>query len=259
MIIFKAIKNSVPPQRIISLVPSITELLFYLGLEENIVGITKFCVHPREFVLTKTKIGGTKNININKIRSLKPDLIIANKEENVEKQINSLAKDFPIFLTDVNDLSSALIMIKNTGQITHKIKEATNLIDDINKKLSLLTLAPSKLNAAYLIWKDPYMSIGGDTYINEMLCHCGFKNIFATQKRYPVVTIDELKSKNCKLLLLSTEPYPFKQKHIDELKIELPDTTIILVDGEMFSWYGSRLLLAADYFQCLIQKVNAVQ
>ena len=259
MIILKAIKNSVSPQRIISLVPSITELLFYLGLEENIVGITKFCVHPREFVLTKTKIGGTKNINISKIRSLKPDLIIANKEENVEEQINFLTKDFPIFLTDVNDLSSALIMIKNIGQITHKIKEATNLIDDINKKLSLLTLVPSKLNAAYLIWKDPYMSIGGDTYINEMLCHCGFNNIFLNQKRYPAVTINELKSKNCKLLLLSTEPYPFKQKHIDELKIELPDTTIILVDGEMFSWYGSRLLFAADYFQCLIQKVYSVQ
>ena len=247
------------PKRIISLVPSITELLFYLGLEESIVGITKFCVRPKDLILTKTKIGGTKNININKIISLKPDLIIANKEENVEVQIKALAEDFTILLTDVNDLTGALNMINDIGQLTNKLHESTNLINTIKNIFGQITISTNKINTAYLIWKNPYMTVGGDTYINDMLNQCGLQNIFADKNRYPEIEIDELKSMKCKLLLLSTEPFPFKQQHIEELKIELPDTLIILVDGEMFSWYGSRLLFAADYFKVLMDNINLIK
>ena len=251
--------NTPPPKRIISLVPSITELLFYLDLEESIVGITKFCIRPKDLILTKTKIGGTKNINITKIKSLNPDLIIANKEENVEAQIKTLAEEFSILLTDVDDLAGALDMIKNIGQLTNRIAKSNNLINIIENTFGQILLPTNKINTAYLIWKNPYMTVGGDTYINDMLNHCGLQNIFSNKKRYPEVEIDEIKSLNCKLLLLSTEPYPFKQQHIEELKIELPNTLIILVDGEMFSWYGSRLLFSAKYFKDLMSSINFIK
>ena len=255
--ILQKINNTTPAKRIISLVPSITELLFYLGLEQSIVGITKFCVHPKHLLLNKTIIGGTKNLNINKIIALEPTLIIANKEENVEVQIKRLGEDFQILLTEVDDLDGALKMINDIGQLTNKTTASANLINDINKRFVQIILPEIKLRAAYLIWRNPYMTVGGNTYINSMLIHCGFQNITADKKRYPEISIQELKDLNCTLLLLSSEPYPFKQKHIDELKIELPDTLIILVDGEMFSWYGSRLLFAAVYFKELIEKLNA--
>ena len=251
--------NIPPPKRIVSLVPSITELLFYLDLEESIVGITKFCIRPKNQSLAKTKIGGTKNIDINKIKSLNPDLIIANKEENVEVQIKTLAEEFSILLTDVDDLAGALDMIKNIGQLTNRIAKSNNLINIIENTFRQILIPTNKINTAYLIWKNPYMTIGGDTYINDMLNHCGLHNIFSDKKRYPEVKIDEIKGLKCKLLLLSTEPFPFKQQHIEELKIELPNTLIILVDGEMFSWYGSRLLFAAKYFKDLASRINLIK
>ena len=115
----------------------------------------------------------------------------------------------------------------------------------------------SPLNTCYLIWRNPWMTIGGDTFIHDMLSRCGFQNIFGDHNRYPEVTIDTLRNKNCQLLLLSSEPYPFKENHIAELQQELPDTKIMLVDGEMFSWYGSRLLKAPDYFSGLLKQLQA--
>ena len=257
--ILSEIKNLHVPKRIVSLVPSQTELLYYLGLEESIVGITKFCVHPKELLLTKTIIGGTKNIHINKITALQPDLIIANKEENVKEQIDQLAQNFDVLLTDVNDLETALDMIKNIGQLTNKMEKSANLIHTIQYNFNQIPVLKTIINTAYLIWKKPYMTIGGDTFIHDMLTNCGLHNIFSDKKRYPEVSIDKLKYLNCQLLLLSTEPFPFKQQDIEELKLLLPTTIILLVDGEMFSWYGSRLLFAGGYFQCLIQKIYTVQ
>jgi len=238
------------PHRIISLVPSQTELLHCLGLEEETIGITKFCVHPKEWFHKKTRVGGTKTININLVHQLQPDLIIANKEENVKEQVEELARDHSVWLTDVNNLEEALQMIKDIGDLTGKEKEAAVLADEINTRFELLSRQTTnlKLQAAYLIWRDPYMTVGGDTFINDMMDKCGFINAFGSKERYPEINIAELKTQNCKLLLLSSEPYPFKQKHIDELSAQLPGCKIILADGEMFSWYGSRLLLAPGYF-----------
>ena len=257
--ILSEIKNHPVPKHIISLVPSLTELLYYLGLEKSIVGITKFCVHPKELLLTKTIIGGTKNIHINKITALQPDLIIANKEENVKEQINELAQNFDVLLTDVNDLETALDMIKNIGQLTNKVRQSDNLIQTIQYNFNQIPILKTTINTAYLIWKKPYMTIGGDTFIHNMLIHCDLHNIFADKKRYPEVSIDELRKLNCQLLLLSTEPFPFKQQDIEELKLLLPETIILLVDGEMFSWYGNRLLFSAQYFKDLLSTVGALK
>lgn len=245
------------PQRIISLVPSITELLFDLHLRNEVVGITKFCIHPAEWFTTKTRIGGTKNLRMDKIKSLAPDLILANKEENVKEQIEELEKDFPVWVSDVNNLQGALKMIEDIGIITGKNTEATFLKTHIEQGFQ--GIAKSMMaKVCYLIWKDPYMTVGGDTFINDMLQQAGFCNMYAAQKRYPTISMEELKSAGCPLLLLSSEPYPFAQKHINELQLLLPQTKILLVDGEMFSWYGSRLQYTPAYFLELQQQAAQV-
>ena len=261
MILSSPDQLSYKPSRIISLVPSQTALLHHLGLENETIAITKFCVHPEVWYRNKTRIGGTKAIDIEKINSLHPDLIIANKEENVKEQVEMLAENFPVWVTDVNDLADAYKMIHDIGILTSKKNEASELVDSIKIKFDVLSQTfniNDRIPVAYLIWKDPYMTIGGDTFISNMLQAAGFINIFRDQKRYPEITVSQLKNMNCKLVFLSSEPYPFQQKHIDELQRELPGIKIILVDGEMFSWYGSRLLEAPDYFRylkCMIYDV----
>lgn len=245
-----------PPKKIISLVPSLTELLSYFNLDNKVIGITKFCVHPQQWFTTKTRVGGTKNINISLIKNLQPDLIIANKEENVKEQIEELAKHFDVWLTDVNTLDDALMMIKDVGELTYKTTEAATLITGIKNNFSELKITHHNLQTCYLIWKDPYMTIGGDTYINDMMKHAGLQNIFENKLRYPEISLQQLQLSNCQLILLSSEPYPFKQKHVDEIQQMLPGKKIILVDGEMFSWYGSRLLKAPQYFKDLLKVIG---
>lgn len=251
------------PQRIISLVPSQTELLSDLGLDKEVVGITKFCVHPDEWFRSKKRVGGTKQLKMDIIHQLQPDLIIANKEENVKEQIEELStgpsgeKHYPVWVSDVNDLDDAHEMIEQIGSITNKAEQASEIILRIKENFARLPTPDSRLQTCYLIWQNPYMAAGGDTFIHSMMAAAGFKNIFGNKKRYPEVTIAELQTANCKLLLLSSEPFPFKQKHIDELQPLLPETKIMLVDGEMFSWYGSRLLQAPDYFNQLYNVVGS--
>ena len=246
------------PKRIISLVPSQTELLFDLGLEAETIGITKFCVHPPNWFKSKKKVGGTKTVSIDQIHQLQPDLIIANKEENVKEQIEQLGAHYPVWVSDVNNLSDALQMIAAIGTLTGKSVAADTLIININKAFDELPKMEKRLKTAYLIWRDPYMTIGGDTFINDMLITCGFENIYSDKSRYPEINMDALQIAHCQLLLLSSEPYPFKQKHIDELIKQMPGTKIILADGEFFSWYGSRMLQAPAYFTRLIAQIEGI-
>lgn len=257
MILLTPADLSSPPQRIVSLVPSLTELLYYLNVQDATIGITKFCVHPKQWQRTKIIIGGTKNIQLDKIKSINPDLIISNKEENVKEQIENLANHYPVWVTDVNNLDTALQMINDIGQLTNSAATANVLSNHIQNSFAKLFKTHLKLNTAYVIWRKPYMTVGGDTFIHAMLADCGLRNIFENEKRYPITSVDELKKRQCQLLLLSSEPYPFKQQHLNELQAELPDTIILLVNGEMFSWYGIRLLFAVDYFKELINKINA--
>jgi ABC-type Fe3+-hydroxamate transport system substrate-binding protein len=224
-----------------------------LGLENEVVAITKFCIHPHEWFRTKIHIGGTKRLNLQKIKELGPDLILANKEENNKKEIEELANDFPVWISDVNGLASAYYMIKQVGKIVGRSKKAEEVLVQMQscfEKYANNNTA-SKPRTAYLIWKDPYMTIGGDTFIHQMLEYAGFQNIFFDKTRYPEIKISDLITSQCQVLLLSSEPYPFRQKHIDELQSLLPDTRILLVDGELFSWYGSRMLQAPAYFNKL--------
>lgn len=237
---------------IISLVPSITETLFDFGLTtDEVIGRTKFCTHPSDLVKNVEVIGGTKNLNIEKIRSLKPDLIIANKEENEKLQVQELMKDFKVWVTEIETLEDNQKFISELGTILNKEK----LVKDFNQKIAavftdLKFSKPKKV--AYLIWKGPYMTVGSDTFINEVLEKLGFENLFKNRKRYPEVSVEELKEAD--LIFLSSEPFPFQQKHIDELQLELPNNEIMLVDGEAFSWFGTRLMNVGEYLKELSLK-----
>lgn len=245
--------------RIVSLVPSQTELLSYLGLEDEVIGITKFCIHPDKWFRNKTRVGGTKNINLKIISELSPDLIIANKEENVKEQIENLAGKYDIWITDVNNLTEAIKMINDIGKLTGSGEAASILALQIKREFDKLKLIISKSgrlkSAAYFIWKDPYMVAGSDTFINDMMQYCGLENRFSNLKRYPQITLEEIADKNCDLILLSSEPYPFKEKHKEEIQKQFPKIKIELVDGEMFSWYGNSLLESVDYFQTFLNKL----
>lgn len=240
-----------PPKRIISLVPSITELLYDLGLFEQLIGRTKFCVHPKKLLKAIPKVGGTKNVNIDRVIALEPDLIIANKEENDKNQIEQLSQHFPVWISDIANFTEAMEMIDALGTILGKKWRAQQIIKDSTHLLKELE-TEKKRKAAYLIWQKPYMTIGRDTYIHDMLHHVGYENIFGEQTRYPSFTLEELQARQPAIILLSSEPFPFKQKHIEELALIFPNTPIQLVDGEAFSWYGTRFLKTFDYLRHLI-------
>jgi ABC-type Fe3+-hydroxamate transport system substrate-binding protein len=241
-----------PASRIISLVPSLTELLHDLGLEEEVVGITKFCVHPTEWFRHKTRVGGTKDIRPDIIHKLQPDLIIANKEENQKQQVEELSRHYPVHVTNITCLSDALEMIRTVGALTGKSPQANALAEDILHRFAALTPARTDgPRTAYFIWRKPWMAAGGDTFIHDMLTQCGLVNIYQDIPRYPTLDLPDLAIRNCEVILLSSEPYPFKERHIEEIKQSLPSVTVRLVDGELFSWYGSRLKHSPAYFQQL--------
>jgi ABC-type Fe3+-hydroxamate transport system substrate-binding protein len=248
-----------PPKRIISIVPSQTELLFELGLTEEVIGITKFCVHPAAQFKAKIKVGGTKKLDIGLIRNLKPDLIIGNKEENTKENIELLSSEFPVWMSDVNNLDDAMKSIGQIAELVDREPEAAYLNHLINAGFTDLQTLALQLGidkkVAYLIWKDPYMLAGRGTFINDILMKIGLTNIIK-QSRYPEIDMNELAALKPELVFLSSEPYPFREKHVEDLKLILPEAEIMLVDGEMFSWYGSRLVKAVQYHFQLQPKLN---
>lgn len=233
-----------PVKRIVSLVPSQTELLSYLGLDSEVIGISKFCIHPKSWFRQKKRIGGTKNVDINLIKSLKPDLIIANKEENSKDDILQLRVDYPLYTSDIATVEDALQMISDIGDLIDKNEAAATLIGKLQSDFS--NLPHINGTVLYLIWKDPFMAAGIDTFINSMLSSIGLFNIHQSNKRYNEISVEEMRRLNPDFLLLSSEPYPFTEKHVSELQKKI-DVKIILVDGEMFSWYGSRMTHFSSY------------
>ena len=245
------------PKRIISLVPSQTELLHYWGLGERVVGITKFCVHPKEWYKSKTRIGGTKTVDLEKVRALKPDLIIGNKEENTQTDIEALQEEYPVWMSDMQELDEVWNMMASLGELLNVEKESKVLMSRLKEDFLLLEKMDKKSwRAAYFIWQNPFMVAGSNTFIDALLRGANFENVFAAEPRYPAVTIPEIQAKNPELILLSSEPYPFKEKHIALFQEMCPNAKIEVVDGELFSWYGSRLLYTTNYIKKLHQKLG---
>ncbi|WP_010228847.1 helical backbone metal receptor [Gillisia marina] len=242
---------SKPFTRIVSLVPSLTELFVYLGLEEKLVGITKFCVHPEDLKKTKTIVGGTKQVHFDKIRDLKPDLILCNKEENTLEMVKSLEDICQVHVSNIITFQDPLELISEYGILLNIEKEANKLASELSQKKILFEkqLSFKRLKVAYFIWRNPWMVVGGNTFINSMLELNGWENIYKTSEgRYPEIDIKSLKSQNLDLILLSSEPFPFQQKHMEEIRA-FSSARIEIVDGEFFSWYGSRQLKAFRYFE----------
>jgi len=227
-------------QHIISLVPSITELLIDLGLEDRIIGRTRFCVHPKEAVEKIPIMGGTKNPRLDKIREANPDYIIANKEENQPQDIKTLMEEFEVNVTDIATIEDALITIHELGKTLDVADQADQLISEIQQRLEERPDEP-ELRTAYMIWKDPWMTVGNDTYIHDVMRHWNLPNVFSAQNRYPKIDIQQLKNANPDLVLLSSEPYPFKEKHLSQVEEVCPAARVLLVEGEWFSWYGSHM------------------
>lgn len=242
------------PQRIISLVPSQTQLLHALGLEDRVVGITKFCIHPDDWFRNKPRVGGTKAVSFDKIKELNPDLILGNKEENERSDIEALEQEYPVWMSDIYNLEDALEMIRAIGELTgtdSKARELTELIQsnffNLNSKISNLNCK----TVAYFIWNDPGFCAGRNTFIDDMLQKCGLTNYF-TEERYPQFKLGE---EMPDFVFLSSEPFPFKESHVQEFQKQFPDSKVVLVDGEMFSWYGSKLVDAPEYFTNLLEQL----
>jgi ABC-type Fe3+-hydroxamate transport system substrate-binding protein len=237
-----------PLLRIVSLVPSQTELIVDLGLEKHLVGVTKFCVHPKELKNRIQQIGGTKNVDIQKVIDLKPDLVIGNKEENFKSDIDKLEQHVPVWMSDIYTLDDAYEMIQQIGELTDKEVVASDLVNRIKYNFSKISPLIEQKKCLYLIWRKPYMAAGKNTFIDHLLEQLGFENALQID-RYPEVEFTNLEPD---YIFLSSEPYPFKEKHIEELQTIFPSAQIRLVDGEFFSWYGSRLLGAPNYFNKLL-------
>lgn len=245
------------PARIISLVPSQTELLHDLGLGDRVCGITKFCVHPETWFRSKTRVGGTKNVHMDAVQKLRPDLILANKEENTEQDIDALSKEYPLWVSDIKTLADALSMIHEIGMFTQTRDRADALCREISAGFHTLSTAGfERKRALYLIWKNPFMAAGRDTFINHMLDFAGFDNAIADPRsRYPELTTDDIHELAPAVILLSSEPFPFRGRHVTEVRQLFPEAIVHEADGELFSWYGSRLLRSPRYFMDLRTKI----
>lgn len=251
----RKVKVKSNPKRIISLVPSITHLLYDLNLESEVVGITKFCIEPEHFLSTKKIIGGTKNPKLDCILELNPDLIIANKEENRLEDIVALESKVPVWVSDVKCMSDNLDFISKIGLCCNRELQALHLIQKIQLGINDLKCNQShskRPSIVYLIWKNPYMSVGQNTFIHDMLELTGFKNTFINMLRYPVTSKDEIHKLSPDFIFLSSEPYPFKESEFEEFK---PFKTI-LVDGMAFSWFGSYVIKSFSYFGALNKQIN---
>jgi ABC-type Fe3+-hydroxamate transport system substrate-binding protein len=232
-----------PPQRIVSLVPSITELLADLDLEREVVGLTRFCERPEGWREAKTIIGGTKSVKTEVVADLAPDLVIANREENEKTDVEALDDLAPVYVTDVASVDDALAMIRTVGTLTGRTDRARAMAERIAQHFADLPEV-EPIRAAYLIWREPYMTVGGDTFIHDVMARGGFQNVYGDATRYPTVTLDDLATRDLDVVLCSSEPFPFHQKErfTADLRDALPHTPVKIVDGQAFSWYGSRLL-----------------
>ena len=253
----RVVKIQKPIQRIVSLVPSQTEFLYEIGLKDKIVGQTVFCIHPKSHFKKSKKIGGTKKVRFDELDELKPDFILCNKEENNEEIVEILSEKYPVWVSDIKNIDDAFYMMRSIGEIMDAESETESLLKNIESSLSQKKIR-HQYSCLYLVWRNPYMAVGTDTFINHMLERSGFINL-VKHNRYPELSTEDMQALNPEVILLSSEPYPFKEKHMEELQNLLPNSKILTVDGELFSWYGSRLLNSQPYFNELQRQLHKIK
>lgn len=249
----KTVSFSVPPQRVVCLIPSITETFFDLGLGDALAGVSKFCNHPAGGVLNKIKVGGQKDPDLEKIKAIDPDLIIMNREENKPEHIEFLSRYYRTWVTYPRSFRDAGKLILDIGTVFNVGTKARAYADRVRKTADELSLRNGqKIKTLYLIWRNPWMSINRDTFIHDTLSVHGMDNVFArNSQRYFEITDQDIQAANPEIIILPDEPYRFKEKHITEFS-HIPvsavrDRSIFLVDGTYFCWYGTRTARASEY------------
>jgi len=235
------------PHKIVSLVPSISELLWDLNLQNELIGVTKFCIHPETLRAEKIIVGGTKNVKIERLLALKPDFVIANLEENTKEEIEIISAQIPTYISNINSIEEMKVLISDIGRICDRELESKGILEKVQNTMDEIIPIQPKRTALYLIWNDPFMSIGNDTFINHILERVGYKNCVDNKTRYPVLTEEEINQLQPDEILLSSEPYPFNEKHQIEIQKMFPNSNVSIVDGEAFSWYGSRIYKVKEY------------
>jgi len=258
----RTIRLEAPARRIVSLVPSITETLFALGAGERIAGITDYCIHPEDQVRAKPKMGGTKSFSVRRILDLEPDLILANAEENRKHQVDALEQaGLKVFVTFPKTIDGCLKMIADAAALTDTSEAAQAILASIKRSRSDARKRTSDPPARVLcpIWKDPYMTINRDTFVDDVIRSCGGRNIFEdSPERYPKFSLAEAARRQPEIVILPTEPYHFTEVDIPGIE-EMGDAVpacrshrIYVVEGELLSWYGPRLARALSEISILI-------
>jgi ABC-type Fe3+-hydroxamate transport system substrate-binding protein len=243
-----------PPSRIVCLIPSVTETLCHLGLAGALVGVSVYCIEPREVMRGKTKVGGEKNPDLGAIRRLEPDLVIANVEENRREDVETLrAWGVPVWVTYPRTVAEGIGMIRELGEVTGteaRAREIADELQDLYERVRAETAAGRPAPVFYPIWREPYMTINRDTYIHDMLSVCGASNVFADRpERYPTVTLDEAALRRPAVIILPDEPFRFRRAHLKDWEpyADVPavrEGRIHLMDGKLFCWYGPRIAAA---------------
>ncbi len=245
----RPVEITTPPKRIVSLVPSITEALFAFGLGKRIAGVTKFCTEPADGVAGLPKVGGTKNVDVEAVVKLKPDLVIANAEENEKADIEALvAAGLTVFVTYPRTVIHATAMMRTLAEITDKKEAAAPLVAAIEAEVALARAADQErtpLRVFCPIWREKWMTIGPDTYMHDFLSSCGLQNVYGdSSERYPEIELSDVAAKRPDIVLLPDEPYRFARKHVKEVAAAIPgidESRIYLVDGKDVCWYGPRI------------------
>ncbi|HUG37557.1 MAG TPA: cobalamin-binding protein [Candidatus Limnocylindrales bacterium] len=246
-----AVHLPAPPRRIVSLVPSITETLFALGLGDAVAGCTIYCTQPAAGVAGKTRVGGEKDPKLDVIRALAPDLVVANVEENVREHVETLRGwDIPVYVVYPRTVAEGIRLVRELGDVTGAVERGTALTAELEDALERVRAGRTGAPPARVfcpIWRRPYMTINEDTYVHDMLAVCGGANVFAgLPTRYPAVTLAEVAMAMPEVILLPDEPYRFRRAHLADFAPypEVPavrDGRIHLMDGKLLSWYGPRI------------------
>jgi ABC-type Fe3+-hydroxamate transport system substrate-binding protein len=262
----RAMELAVPPERVISLVPSLTETLFELGLGERIVGVSRYCKYPADQIDSRTRVGGVHDPDRGKILSLEPDLIIANMEENRKEDIEFFeGKGLRVYMTFSKTVEDVISLIEELGELAEVIPRAQEISRDMRKEYDRIRKSEKEsrpLRVFYPVWRNPYFSINRDTYIHHVLAVCGGENIFADEeKRYFPVTLETVAERRPEVILLPSEPYVFGEKHKTDFSshIDMPavrDGKVLLVDGEMVCWYGVRTREGLPYLRRLFEELS---
>jgi ABC-type Fe3+-hydroxamate transport system substrate-binding protein len=238
----------VTPSRIVSLVPSLTEALFAFGVGEKVVGRTRYCLWPPRAVGKIPTVGGTKKIDVRRVLELEPDLVVAIKEENSRENVEKLEESgVPVFVGAPENVEGAIELLRELAERVEAPRAAA-VLDSIERVYGRLRNSAGRTKARRVfvpIWKNPYMSVGSDTYVHDVLKTCGGENICGDVTRYPVVTLEEIEAAQPEVVLLPDEPYPFSAEDLPEFySLDIPavrEDRIQLVDGKLLTWYGPRM------------------